>query len=71
VANPLVDTVGAGDTFMGTLLAEINQLDVTTAADLRRLDQQRVGAIISKAAIAAAKNCENAGCNPPYLHDLQ
>jgi len=70
VANPLVDTVGAGDTFMGTLLAEINQLDVTTAADLRGLDQQHISAIVQKAAIAAAKNCEHAGCNPPYLRDL-
>ena len=71
VANPLVDTVGAGDTFMGTLLAEINQLDVTTAADLRGFDQQHISAIVLKAAIAAAKNCEHAGCNPPYLRDLQ
>ncbi len=69
-ANPLVDTVGAGDTFMGTLLAEINQLTVSTARDLRALPHDTVAAIVAKAANAAAKNCEHAGCNPPYQRDL-
>ena len=67
--DPLVDTVGAGDTFMGTVLAEINEKKVS-AATLSNISRNELVNIIERASKAAALNCETAGCNPPYKHDF-
>ena len=69
VCNPLVDTVGAGDTFMGTVLAEITEKKVS-ATTLSNMGQTELVNIIERASKAAALNCETAGCNPPYKHDF-
>ena len=69
VCDPLVDTVGAGDTFMGTVLAEINENKVS-AATLSNISQNELLNIIERASKAATLNCETAGCNPPYKHDF-
>ena len=69
VCDPLVDTVGAGDTFMGTILAEINEKK-TSAATLSNINAGELIYIIERASKAAALNCETAGCNPPYKDDL-
>ena len=69
VCDPLVDTVGAGDTFMGTVLAEINEKK-GSAATLSNISQNELVNIIERASKAAALNCETAGCNPPYKHDF-
>lgn len=69
VCDPLVDTVGAGDTFMGTILAEINEKKASAAA-LSDITKDELIHIIERASKAAALNCETAGCNPPYKHDF-
>ena len=69
VCDPLIDTVGAGDTFMGTILAEINEKKVS-AATLSNISKNELVNIIERASKAAALNCETAGCNPPYKHDF-
>lgn len=69
VCDPLVDTVGAGDTFMGTILAEINEKKASVAA-LSAITKDELIHIIERASKAAALNCETAGCNPPYNHDF-
>lgn len=69
-ADPLIDTVGAGDTFMGTLLCELHKLGVRTAGQIAGQPRETIAALVTKAAQAAAKNCEHAGCNPPYTADL-
>lgn len=68
-ANPLVDTVGAGDTFMGTLLVEISKTGLS-ASNLGSIAEDDLKRIVTRAAKAAALNCQSAGCNPPYEHDL-
>jgi len=68
-ANPLVDTVGAGDTFMGTLLVEIAKTDLS-ASNLGSIPTEELRRIVTRAAKAAALNCQSAGCNPPYEQDL-
>ena len=66
----LVDTVGAGDTFMANLLAELDLLDALGADPIARLgnlsasDLQRAAEI---AAVAAGIVCERKGCEPPTL----
>jgi len=69
VCDPLVDTVGAGDTLMGTILAEINEKKVS-AATLSNISEDELTHIIERASKAAALNCETAGCNPPYKNDF-
>ena len=69
VCDSLVDTVGAGDTFMGTILAEINEKEAS-AAMLSNISEGELTHIVERASKAAALNCETAGCNPPYKHDF-
>lgn len=66
----LVDTVGAGDTFMATLLARLAQTGALAPGALETLDAVQVEALIRRAGMAAAINCSRAGCNPPTLQDL-
>ena len=68
-ADPLVDTVGAGDTFMGTLLVEISKTGLS-ASKLGSIAKDELARIVTRAAKAAALNCQSAGCNPPYKQDL-
>jgi fructokinase len=68
-ADPLVDTVGAGDTFMGTLLVEISKTGLS-ASKLGSIAKDELARIVTRAAKAAALNCQSAGCNPPYGQDL-
>jgi fructokinase len=68
----LVDTVGAGDTFMANLLAELDLLDalgndpIARLAKLSTAELQRAAEI---AAIAAGIVCERKGCEPPTLSE--
>jgi fructokinase len=68
-ANPLVDTVGAGDTFMATLLASLTQM--TSAPDpLSVLTGADLALYLRRAAVAAAINCERSGCEPPTTAEI-
>lgn len=66
VHTKVIDTVGAGDTFMAWLLrgvvSDFGATLPTDAADITRLLEQ--------AAAAAAITCSRAGCNPPLLADV-
>lgn len=67
----LRDTVGAGDTFMATLLAYLEQKNALTRDALAGLDAKDIFELLSYAACAAALNCEEVGCNPPTLSTLK
>jgi fructokinase len=60
----VVDTVGAGDTFMAWLLKGI--LDNGSVPK----ESDHVAAILHKAAKAAAVTCSRSGCNPPLLSEV-
>lgn len=65
-ATQVVDTVGAGDTFWGTCLADWLE-DAQHAPDTAA---QRVDATLQRALQAAALNCSRAGCQPPTRAEL-
>ncbi|MCK0149803.1 carbohydrate kinase [Marivita sp. S6314] len=67
----LVDTVGAGDTFMATLLAGLDRIDALSPDALSKLSRDDVEALLRRAGMAAAINCSRAGCNPPSLDELE
>ncbi len=69
VAN-LVDTVGAGDTFMATLVATLAHRDALKRDILSSLPEGEIESLIRRAAQAAAINCGRSGCNPPRLSEL-
>ncbi len=66
----LKDTVGAGDTFMGTLLAEVQRRGLASKDALARIDKNEVTEILHRAATAAAINCGRVGCDPPVLAEI-
>ena len=66
----VVDTVGAGDTFTGALLAAFAAHRVTSRADLARLDVTWWRTALTYAAEAAAISCSRRGANPPWRHEL-
>lgn len=73
VRTAVVDTVGAGDTFMGALvdglLAE-HVAGVHARARLRALPRERLTAILRRAAAAAAVTVSRPGADPPTRAEL-
>ncbi len=70
-ADPLVDTVGAGDTFMATLLSELSRRGCVSSGDIDALSLDGLRSLLDTAAVAAALNCERSGCNPPSLAEIR
>ncbi|MEP0940195.1 MAG: carbohydrate kinase [Rhizobiaceae bacterium] len=70
VAN-LQDTVGAGDTFMATLLSGLQKRSMLSATDLEEIEPDILSDILQTALQAAALNCERKGCNPPTSQELE
>jgi len=70
----VVDTVGAGDTFMGTLLDGIlnipGDVDELRSA-VRALDDTTLPSLLRRAAAAAAITVGREGMDPPTREDLQ
>jgi len=61
----LVDTVGAGDSFMAALIAVV--LEWGTQTDL---DAERLRTLLAAATLAAAITCSRRGANPPTRQEL-
>lgn len=66
----MVDTVGAGDTFMASLLGWASTTGRDSRTALEQTDEASLTAALSHAAKAAALNCGRSGCNPPWSHEL-
>jgi fructokinase len=66
----LVDTVGAGDSFMGGLLAGFDLCGVRSPGDLAAVDDATVARVLGFAAEVSAITCSRAGADPPWLHEV-
>ena len=68
----VVDTVGAGDSFMAAMLAMLFEWGVVADGEgaLAALDDARVELLVRGAATAAAVTCSRRGANPPTLREL-
>ena len=69
----LVDTVGAGDTFISTFLAELsnsNALGANPAEKITNLSEQQLVTFANAANAAAAIVCERTGCQPPTKEEI-
>jgi fructokinase len=72
IATAVVDTVGAGDTFLAAALAYLQARGwLARRSALRGLSEEQLTACLEYAGRAAAINCSRAGANPPYLHEME
>ena len=73
-ATSVVDTVGAGDSFMAALLSAIVDRELDGAQrrnDLRDLSVEQMQGVLSFASAAAAVTVSRAGANPPTRDELR
>ncbi len=68
--HQIIDTVGAGDTFMASILGWVIETGCSNPDSLRKIDINSLKLSLTLAAKAAAMNCEQSGCNPPWRHQL-
>ncbi|MGI9611273.1 MAG: carbohydrate kinase family protein [Acidimicrobiales bacterium] len=66
----VVDTVGAGDTIVGTVLASLWERDVHARGDLSSLSGSDWTEIAERAVAAAAITCSRPGADPPRRAEL-
>lgn len=70
----VVDTVGAGDSFMAALLAALEARDLLGAGrrePLRGIDAHALAAILDEAVCASAITCTRRGADPPSRAELR
>ena len=67
----VADTVGAGDTLMGSTLAWLTSEGVGDRDALDALDAARLTAMLRFATAAAAINCTRSGCVPPSRAEIE
>lgn len=66
----VADTVGAGDSFAGGLLAALADDGICSPAALRSAAADRIGAALTQAIVVSAITCERAGADPPTRAEL-
>lgn len=73
----VIDTVGAGDTLMGALIASLADyevfepsLGITPRRRLQSIEPAALNAMLRFCAAAASVTVSRAGANPPWRHEL-
>jgi fructokinase len=64
-AIKVIDTVGAGDSFMSALIAGLHARGLLGAVRLEGLDEENLSAVVDYAVKAAAITCTRHGADPP------
>lgn len=63
--DTLVDTIGAGDTFMATLLAQLAARRHLSHNAIAEMGPKEISNLLKRCLHAACLNCAKSGCNPP------
>ncbi|MGI5503198.1 carbohydrate kinase family protein [Lentzea sp. CA-135723] len=66
----VVDTIGAGDTVQGALLAWLHDHDALSVEKIRGLGDEEWTTALTYAGAAAAITCSRAGAEPPFASEL-
>ena len=69
--SDLQDTVGAGDTYMASILTWFIDNKIFNIDLIEKLKKTDLSFMMNRAAIAAALNCKKIGCNPPSKKDIE
>ncbi len=67
---PVVDTVGAGDSFLAATLTALSDAEITTAPGIAGLDEAQCRAVLDFAVRAAAITCSRRGADLPRRAEL-
>jgi fructokinase len=70
VAVDVVDTIGAGDTVQGALIAWLHDHDALSVEKVRALSSNEWADALAYAGAAAAITCSRAGAEPPFASEL-
>ena len=68
---PLMDTVGAGDTFHGSMLAWLYRRRLLDRSSLAHMPEAKLREALRYAVKAAAINCSRQGADPPWSDQLK
>ncbi len=68
--HQIIDTVGAGDTFMASVLAWVIETRRSDPQSFHKINTGALIELLTQAARAAALTCEQSGCNPPSRDQL-
>lgn len=68
--SKLVDTIGAGDTFMASLLAGLAHQGRLSGPSIAELSEAELSALVQRGIYAACLNCTREGCDPPSAAEL-
>jgi fructokinase len=66
----VADTVGAGDSFAGGLLAALADAGLSTPSALAAAGRDQIGAAVERAVAVSAITCERRGAEPPTRAEL-
>lgn len=66
----IADTVGAGDSFTGGLLARLSEKGLLSIGGVRNIDHAALKDSLDFANRVASITCSRAGANPPWRHEL-
>ena len=66
----VADTVGAGDSFVGSLLSDLHERDVRDTATLAAVGLDIWAELLDRAGRVAAVTVSRVGANPPWAHEL-
>lgn len=67
----VVDTVGAGDSFIAATLFQLDRMGFLASGGLARLGVVEAEAVLTFAVKVAAVTCSRAGANPPWLREIE
>lgn len=70
IKTEVIDTVGAGDTFNGAMMAEFKRLGLLSSQRLTSLANDELKAVLTFACQAAALSTMRVGANPPNQDEL-
>ena len=66
----MVDTVGAGDSFTGGLLAGLEMFGIRSPDRLADIDMEALEKVVAFATRVSAITCGRAGADPPWRDEV-
>ncbi len=67
----VVDTIGAGDSFMSALLDGLARERLLSAAAIERASNDVIATVVTRAGVAASITCSREGADPPTASELE